>query len=276
MHYEIRLANGAAIDPLIYWTPGVNPASASSNTGTGLYAYATPINDVPASGATTGNGVIDDPAPGTGTSEIGSVVKEGGRSYLKVGVNTPHTRAIELRIEFTGAPAGFRTVDRTGAYAVYWNDTEKAAYVTLPATTNQSTPNTSTLIELFMPEEDNDTKNEFLTYTVTAGYLVTDTADRSVQNWYDYNQTARIFTPAENRTLTILDNDEIADAVGTALTGNDGNNTRSYSYGVWYSLHALALHPARRVQRQRHQYRYRRRWKPGDPERPGYRHAHRR
>ena len=49
------------------------------------------------------------------------------------------------------------------------------------------------------PETTDDTST-----TVTAGYLVTDTADRSVQNWYDYNQTARIFTPA-NGNLTVLE-----------------------------------------------------------------------
>jgi hypothetical protein len=144
------------------------------------------------------NGLIDDPAPGTGTSEIGAVVKEGGRSYLKVGVNTPHTRPIELRLQFTGAPAGFKVVDRTGDFAVQWNDTEKAAYVTLPATRDQSTPNVSTLIELLMPEEDNDPKNEFLTYTVTAGYL------DSNNQWWDYNQTATLVTPATGN-LTVLD-----------------------------------------------------------------------
>ncbi len=190
VHYEIYLPDADGwqftdqrIDPLIYWTPGVNP-NANGPNATGLYAYVTPVNDV------NGNGTIDDPAPGTAPSEIGAVVREGGRSYLKVGVNTPHTRPLELRLQFTGAPAGFRVVDRAGDFAVQWNDTGKAAYVTLPATLNQSTPNVSTIIELFMLEKDNDPKNEFLTYTVIAGYL-----DANNQ-WSDFNQTATLFTPA--------------------------------------------------------------------------------
>ncbi len=230
VHYEVLLNVGSdswegpraenRIDPLVYWTRGVNPTNATSTTGTGLYVYATPVNDV------NGNGIIDDPAPGTDTSEIGAVVREGGRSYLKVGVNTPHTRAIELRIEFTNAPAGFRAVDRSGNSAVYWNEEEKAAYVTLPATPvdpwsqGQTIPNTSTIIELHMPEENGDQKNESLTYTVRAGYLVTDTADRNVQNWYDYNQTATIVTPATGN-LTVLDNDvSTPPAAVNVLTGD--------------------------------------------------------
>ncbi len=70
-------------------------------------------------------------------------------------------------------------------------------------TTGQGTPETTddtstTLIELLMPEEDNDQKNEFLTYTVTAGYL------DSNNQWWDYNQTATIVTPAGGN-LSVLE-----------------------------------------------------------------------
>ena len=235
VHYDVFLESGGAVgyqgpvssyadnqlDPIVYWTSGVNPTNASSATGTGLLAYATPVNDV------NGNGIIDDPAPGAGTSEIGAVVKEGGKSYLKVGVNTPHTRAIELRIEFTGAPTGFRVVDRSGDFAVQWNDTEKAAYVTLPPTTNQSNPRTSTIIELQMAEDDDNKLNEFLTYTVTAGYL-----DANNQ-WSDFNQTATIFTPVQNQPLYILDND--VSTPPTAVNVITGDQSQA---GYWDDIDA--------------------------------------
>lgn len=206
VHYDVYLPDGSGgdalsnwnatdnrIDPIVYWTQGVNPNSTvdpltGDPTSTGLTVLVTPINDLSADGSIA-------------ASENGRLVKEGQSSFLKVGVNTPHTQPIVLRLQFDQATPNLE-VRPVGTTEVNWQLLAKTAYITLPATADQSTPNTSGLIELRFSEDDDNAKNERYTYTVEAGYLDNGT-------FVPYNQVSTVFTPVLNQSLTVLDNDTL-------------------------------------------------------------------
>jgi hypothetical protein len=182
VHYEIMLPGSnpfdqstfAFIDPAVFWTPGVNP-NAGAN-GTGLTVLVTPVNDVlDAAGNFNPNGNADGVINTDGPlSESGAFVREGQASILKLGVNTPHTQPLTLRLAFTTGNISNLLVSRLAGDNVItnvdWRANEGVAYITLAATANQATPNTSGFIQLTGLEDDN-TQNETLTYSIDAGYL---------------------------------------------------------------------------------------------------------
>lgn len=213
---------GNQIDPIVYWTPGVNPHAAGP-TATGLTVLATAVSDL------NGDGVIGlATVEGVAASENGRLVREGGSSFLKVGVNTPHTQPIVLRLRFD-QPTPHLTVRGVGATQVEWQLLSGTALITLPATASQSDPNTMGLIEFAFAQEDDNSRHETFTYSIEAGYK-----DAS-NNFVPYNQSATVFTPVTNGALFIEDNDTAPDATtGDVLSGNDGNNTSAFYDGsVW-------------------------------------------
>jgi Ca2+-binding RTX toxin-like protein len=207
VHYEVLLPEFKSddvgtwnrIDPLVYWTPGLNPyANQLSGTSfdtqklnrTGLLVTSTAIRDVNNDGVADSQGYL----------------KEGEQAFLSFEINTGHTQAIVLRIRFSGESlkAGQLLFD-TGNPNVSVDPFEpNTVYLTLPPTQSQSTPNTSALLGLtYDGFEDLDFASAVLHYTVEAGYW-------QGSNWYAYNWSSgsnNVFTPVINRTLLVLDND---------------------------------------------------------------------
>ncbi|MGH8604458.1 MAG: hypothetical protein ACREXR_17260, partial [Gammaproteobacteria bacterium] len=155
-----------------------------------LTVLVTPIHDV------NGNGAIEE-------NENGSIIKEGQSSFLKIGVNTPHTKEITLAIQFALSSALANLSVQAASRSISAVDTSSLVadgmvYVTLRATTDQENPNTMGLIRLSFGEESdpNNTASERLHYTVTAGYGGGTT-------FTPYS----VFTSSSEQNLFILDND---------------------------------------------------------------------
>ncbi len=208
VHYSIytpdfnvnNTATWNKIDPIAYWTPGINPsAGLDPQTGrinsTGLLVSALAAADLNADAVPDTQGLL----------------KEGEWTTMHVGINTPHTLPLTLRVVFTGTrpdsllfeadasrPAAARATVTAGPAGT------NIVYVTLPATVNQATPNTQGSFRVYVLEdtfENSDYQHEAITFTVEAGYRIGDA-------WVSYNTNAtNLFTPIENRTLYILDND---------------------------------------------------------------------
>jgi hypothetical protein len=188
-----------AIDPAVYWTPGVNPyAGALTGTSfdtqklnsTGLLVTSTAVRDV----------------NNDGTADSQGYLKEGEQAYLSFEINTPHTQGIVLRIRFSGESleAGQLLFDASNPNVLVDPYEPNTVYLTLPPTQSQSAPNTSALLGVtYDGFEDLDFASAVLHYTVEAGYW-------QGSNWYAYNWSSgsdNVFTPVTNRTLLVLDND---------------------------------------------------------------------
>jgi Ca2+-binding RTX toxin-like protein len=194
-----------AIDPLVYWTRGVNPYSTDANgaylpTATGLHVFAAPLSDW------DNNGVIDT----SGVSESAGFIREGGSSILKVGVNTPHTRPLTLRLTFSERPAGLNAGALNGVDSVSWDG--NSLLVALSATQSQTTPNTSGHILLSFAEESdvNNTVSEALSYTVSVD-----------------GPAGAVFGSGPERSLFLLDNDP-SPTLSQTLPPITDNSTGAY------------------------------------------------
>jgi murein DD-endopeptidase MepM/ murein hydrolase activator NlpD len=177
------------IDPLVYWTPGLNPyagelSSTSFDTqklnSTGLLVTSTAVRDVNNDGVPDSQGYL----------------KENEQAYLSFEINTPHTQAVVLRIRFSGESlkAGQLLFDTANPNVSVDSFDPNTVYLTLPSTQSQSVPNPSALLGLtYDGFEDLDFASAVLHYTVEAGYFRDNF-------WYAYNAASggnNVFTPVK-------------------------------------------------------------------------------
>ncbi len=199
VHYDVYLpdadgwqATDQRVDPIVYWT-----------TGLGLTSRA--LRDI----------------DGNGSPDTSAILEEGKQSLISVELNTPHSQALTIRVEFSSVEASFGGVTFSspvaGSTLTVDASNPNVAYFTIPRTTNIT--NHNTLFHFGVtPKDDTNFSSEAIAYSVEAGYRDAN------GNWIPYQS----FAPVTNRTLIVVDNDVLPDADGSVLYGTEGHNTDSF------------------------------------------------